>query len=192
MRANAGPCRRPRWISRGLIAMLAGWFLVALGSSTIAQESTCPAHDDQSPHPTTAAGVTPLARPPEFHGGCLVGYSMSESLQVGDTTLRPTAGQRFVSLILEVYEPFGYVPGRFRELTLTDSSGRIYQWRGFPSYQGFAMLDDIAVPPGREGEPVLSIEYPIRLAIPFEVPASVTTVRLAIAGRDGTWPLPLS
>src|ERR1700674_3702317 len=73
-----------------------------------------------------------LREPIPFHGAQLVGFERGVGLKTATTVLRPSDPTLvFVTILLKLDSPFEYERGRFREITLTDEGGYVYQYRGW-------------------------------------------------------------
>jgi len=133
----------------------------------------------------------PMDKPIPFHGGLLVGYQITPALKTSTRLVLPEDPIRniFLTLKLRTDSPFNYYRGQFRQITLVDQSGKIYQ------YKGLLTMDNVWVSPDDapdqktddSSKPVLIFEsekYPMYINIHFEVPENVTIVRVRFEGTD--------
>lgn len=96
-----------------------------------------------------------------------------------------------VDVMLEITSYFNYYPGMFRELTLIDENGKIYQWTGLLTF-AFGVPLQIDVEEARKRKPL--IEYEVKglnqafnIPITFHVPTSSKEIRLRL--KDKEWVL---
>ncbi|MBN1509014.1 MAG: hypothetical protein JW955_19360 [Sedimentisphaerales bacterium] len=144
----------------------------------------------QAPPDLVAPGeIVKFREPIPFHGGTLIGFEETTILKTASTAWRPSqAGDRFITVKLELRRPFDYARAMFREVTLTDTTGRIYQYRGWLTDNGWLHMDDAEVKNEKPGEvPVLvkleAEKYPHCFDIHFEVPESAQGLVLKVANR---------
>jgi hypothetical protein len=135
----------------------------------------------QAPRPESRAFA--LTRPIPFHGAQLIGFERGAALKTSTGLVRPSdPALVFVTIKLELSEPFEYERGRFREVTLTDESGHVYLYRGWLTEDGWIQIDgqtdDIGL--------MEADEYPAILDLHFEVPAAARSLVLHHGAASAT------
>lgn len=137
---------------------------------------------------TVAAQPVAFTDPIPFHGGQLVNYQKTTEVRIGTRVVRPDeANAVFVTIKLEIQAPFEYRRGMFRELSLIDENGRIYQYKGLLMDAGWSRIDDAKeVKPGDVMLTFSADAYPKQLDIHFEVPAAVNKLSLRVGNRTQT------
>ncbi len=150
----------PRWLGHFRVAML--WLAICVTAAL--------------------AVAADIVKPIPFYGGRLVGYEKSGVLKTTNKLVMPSDREHmFVTLKLEIEQPFPYVRGRFSEIVLTDEFGALYQHKGLLSDQGWLLVDKAKVE--KPLEPIATLEpgedgYPDVVDITFEVPIASDEVRL--------------
>jgi hypothetical protein len=125
-----------------------------------------------------------LREPIEFHGARLVGFQGGIGLRIATGVVQPSDPSLvFLTIKIEIDSPFRYVPGRFREITLTDEDGHAYWYRGWLTDEGWIQIDD---PDVDIVTPMEAEEYPAIFGLTFEVPAAVRRLELHYGTTSAT------
>jgi hypothetical protein len=125
-----------------------------------------------------------LREPIPFHGARLVGFEGGVGLRIATGIVRPSDPSLvFLTIKIEVDGPFEYVPGRFREITLTDENLQVYWYRGWLTDDGWIQIDDPSI---QRITPMQADEYPAIFGLTFEVPAATRHLELNYGDAHAT------
>jgi hypothetical protein len=111
-----------------------------------------------------------LREPISFHGARLVGFEGGVGLRTANGIVRPSDSSLvFVTIKIEIDQPFEYVAGRFREITLSDERGQDYWYCGWLTDEGWIDIDDSRI---QAVSPMKAEQYPAVFGLTFEVPSA--------------------
>jgi hypothetical protein len=118
-----------------------------------------------------------------FQDGYLIGYSWGSAItdKGNGAVLRPEAGSRFVLIEIEYSKgPIQLYPPAYNAVVLSVQDKR-FLYRGWPMNGGWATIFPDKFPKGMTME---APSYPFYIAIPFEIPTSISELVLTFGSHS--------